>query len=449
MVNILIVGAGKSSSYLIDFLLRATFRKQNKWNIVVADSDERALMLRVHDFPQARTAVLDIMQEQHRQKLVKEADIVVSLMPPHLHIMLAKDCLQFGKHLITSSYVSPEMQELDKSVKEAGLMFMCEMGLDPGIDHMTASRIFDSIHKVSSRVLVFESYCGGLVAPESDTNPWHYKFSWNPRNIINAGKDGAHYLHGRKEIEVPYSQMFLNNKKIYCPGAGNLAYYPNRDSFHYIDLYGLDSVRTFMRATLRHPDFCKGWDALIQMGLTNTEDRFETDELTYAGWICLLTGYSDTTISLQEYVWDKYIIEDKKVREMIIWLGLFDQTRIRPGAKSSADILLELLLYKWAMHPEDKDMVVMQHNVRYEFRNEITNMTSTMVVKGEDSNFSAMAKTVGMPMAILTEMVANNKIIPPRGVLIPTMPEIYRPVLNKLSKIGVEFTETVSMAATV
>lgn len=448
MVNILIVGAGKSSTYLIDCLLKASYKKQNKWNVVIADSDERALTLRVQDYLHTEIAVLDIMQESRRQSLVRKADIVVSLMPPHLHILLAKDCLQFGKHLITSSYVSPEMKELNIHVRDAGLMFMCEMGLDPGIDHMTASRIFDSIHKVSSRVMSFESYCGGLVAPESDTNPWHYKFSWNPRNIINAGKDGAHYLQGRKEINVPYEFMFRNNRKVYCPGAGNLAYYPNRDSLGYIDLYDLEDVKTFMRATLRHPDFCKGWDALITMGLTNSDDHYATEQLTYAGWIKALSGYTDTSKDLETYVWQKYGIEDKKVRDMVSWLGIFQEIAIKPGAgRSSGDILLELLLRKWAMHPDDKDMVVMQHHVKYEFRDELTTLISTMVVKGENSTYSAMAKTVGLPMAILTEMLATKKLIPPRGVLIPTMSDIYRPVLNKLSKMGIEFTETV--AATV
>lgn len=443
MITILIVGAGKSSSYLIETVLKHTRKKTNPWSVIVADSDEKALRLKLRNYPEATAEVLDIHNESHRQKLVRRADIVVSLMPPNLHILLAKDCLHFRKHLITSSYASPEMKELDKAVKEAGLMFMCEMGLDPGIDHMSASAIFTSIRKVVSEIISFKSYCGGLIAAESDDNPWHYKFSWNPRNIINAGKEGAHYLMNGEAVHVPYGDMFAPRPLIYCEGVGDLAYYPNRDSLSYIDLYELEQVNDFMRATLRHPDFCKGWDALRQMGFTDTEKVWDRDFASLKDWVAAVTGYNDTTVSLEEFVWKKYQIDDRKLRDMLVWLELFSGREAGNGLRTSGDILLHLLSDKWSMRPEDKDLVVMQHEIEYRHRGELNKLVSTMVVKGENSEHSAMAKTVGLPMAILTELVANKTIKTPAGVLIPTSQQIYRPVLHRLKNYGIDFIETV------
>lgn len=444
MITILIVGAGKSSSYLIETLLRNTKKKSGNWNVIIADNNEAILMHKVREYPDAEIAVLDINNEDQRQKLVKRADIVVSLMPPQLHILLAKDCLQFRKNLITSSYASAEMRELDAKAKEAGLMFMCEMGLDPGIDHMTASHIFDSVRKVVSEITSFKSYCGGLIAPESDTNPWHYKFSWNPKNIINAGKEGAHYLKDGKKIHVAYEQMFAHNDTIYCEGVGNLAYYANRDSLSYIDLYDLQESKDFMRATLRHPDFCKGWNTLVGMGLTDTIQEFDTEGMTFSSWMAKVLGYNDTTISIEEFAWKKFGVRGT-VQKMIQWLGLFSDQKVLPGMKTSGDILLDVLMEKWKMEPADKDMVVMQHEIEYKHKGIPNSLISSMVVKGENSEFSAMAKTVGMPMAILTDLVINQSIKIPTGVCIPTMPEVYRPVLNRLKKHDIVFMESVNV----
>jgi saccharopine dehydrogenase-like NADP-dependent oxidoreductase len=442
MTNILIVGAGKSSSFLILDLLKTSQRKNNLWNITIADSDEATLLHKVSKFPEAAIAVLDITNEPERQKLVNWADIVVSLMPPQLHILLAKDCLQFKKNLITSSYASPEMKELDKMAKEAGLMFMCEMGLDPGIDHMTASFMFDSIKRVVSDITSFKSYCGGLIAPESDDNPWHYKFSWNPRNIINAGKEGAQFLKSNAEVYVPYESMFKGNDIIDCGHhAGKLAFYPNRDSLAYIDKYNLHTATEFLRATLRHPDFCRGWNALIEMKVTNTNDKHDTDKLTYRQWMARVLGYNNTNITIEQFAWQKLDITSKHVQNMILWLDLFSDNLIGKGIKSSGDILLEILMDKWKMADDDKDMVVMQHEIKYLYKGKENRVVSNMVVVGENSEFSAMAKTVGLPMSILTELVVNKKIRIPTGVLIPNMPEVYRPVMKRLEHHNILFFE--------
>ena len=437
MQTILIAGAGKSSIYLIEYIL--THAQRNKWKVIVADGDATAIKEKIAGNKNAEAVVLDITNTADREALVKRADMVLSLMPPQLHLLLAKDCLKYKKDLITSSYISDEMSAMSKEVKEAGLMFMCEMGLDPGIDHMTATRIIHSIHRAAGIITSFKSYCGGLIAPESDNNPWHYKFTWNPKNVISAGVGGAKYLSKGKHVELPYEKMFEQNKKITVPGLGSLAYYPNRDSLHYLGIYDIPDVHTFMRATLRHPAFCKGWDAIIALGLTDATDAHEGKGNTLAGWMKKKTGLADMKAVAKKLG----AMADEKVITMLQWLGLFDETPLPAGKHSSADILLTLLLDKWKMEPGDTDMVVMQHEFEYEHRDKKTKITSSMVLRGDDTEHSAMAKTVGLPMAILARLVLTKKITKPTGVLLPNMASVYRPVLTELAHHGIVFTEEI------
>jgi len=441
MQTILVAGAGKSSTYLIHYLL--SHAPRNNWKVIVADGSADAIAEKTKGSPYAESAVIDITSNADRQRLVKQADMVVSLMPPHLHIHLAKDCLDYKKNLITSSYISPEMKEMDAAVKAADLMFMCEMGLDPGIDHMTASQIIQSTQRVAAVITSFKSYCGGLIAPESDNNPWHYKFSWNPKNIISAGIDGAKFLQNGKSVEIPYEQIFDGNKKIKVDGVGSLAYYPNRDSLKYLDIYEVPEIKTFLRATLRHPDFCKGWQALVQLGLTTESDQIH-DYKTFADWMKAKTGYQ-SNVSLQEHVAAKLGLKPgDKVIQMLEWMGLFSGQAVPAEPKNSGALLLELLLNKWEMQPSDKDMVVMQHEVEYLHRGRKIKLTSSMVLKGESREYSAMAKTVGLPMGVLAKMVMNKKINPPKGVLIPNMAAVYKPVMTELHHHGINFVEEVN-----
>src|ERR1043165_2417165 len=290
LTNILVAGAGKSATWLIKYLLDNA--KKNAWQVTVADGNAAAIEEKTGNHPLARTAAFDITNAKERQTLVRDADIVVSLMPPDLHILLAEDCVLFRKNLITSSYISPEMKALDEAARKEGLMFMCEMGLDPGIDHMSANHIIHGIQRVAGIITSFKSYCGGLIAPESDNNPWHYKFSWNPRNIIDAGKAGAAYLLNGKNKEVNYCEMFQLREQIEVNGLGNLAWYPNRDSLKYLDIYEVPDVTTFLRATFRHPDFCSGWQALVRLGLTDTEKPIPDGVKSYADMVSVMNDYS-------------------------------------------------------------------------------------------------------------------------------------------------------------
>jgi saccharopine dehydrogenase-like NADP-dependent oxidoreductase len=441
MHTILVAGAGKSSIYLIQYLL--TYAPRNKWKIIVADGDANAIKQKTGKNKYSEAAVIDITNSAERESLVKRADMVVSLMPPDKHILLAKDCLKYRKNLITSSYISDEMKAMDADVKAAGLMFMCEMGLDPGIDHMTANKIIHGIHRVAGSITSFKSYCGGLVAPKSDTNPWHYKFSWNPRNVVNAGLGGAIYMEKGKHTEVPYEKMFEGNKKIQVQGYGQLAWYPNRDSLRYLDLYEVPDIKTFLRATLRHPSFCKGWQAIIALGLTSQDDAFETNKGTHASWVAKKTGYHGSGSLVQHVAKKLGLDQNDKVMSMLLWLGLFDESALPAGRRSSADIMLEILQEKWEMEPEDKDLVAMQHEIEYMHKGNKIKLTSSMVIEGDNRDHSAMAKTVGLPMGILARLVLTNKIKAPLGVVLPNMPAVYRPVLTELAHYGITFTESV------
>lgn len=423
--KILVAGAGKSSASLIHYLLSRA--SSNNWEVIIADNSLEAARAKAGGHPQSRPVQLDINNAHDRAALVAGADIVVSLMPPTLHVLLAEDCLAQGKHLITSSYISPQMAAMDEAVKAAGLMFMCEMGLDPGIDHMSAMQILDDIHTRGGKLIFFKSYCGGLVAPESDDNPWHYKFTWNPRNVITAGADGAQYLEGGQEKMVGYKDMFAPLEPIHVEGLGELAYYPNRDSLHYIQLYDVPEVQDFMRATLRYPAFIKAWNELIQGGLTNVDVQHDFTGMNRADWM--------TKALAPENI-------QPDIKAQLDWLGLYEDAPMPLTHGTNGDALLAILLEKWAMQPGDKDMVVMQHEVVSEAAGRQQQLISSMIVIGDNEEETAMAKTVGLPMALLAEGILNGSIQPVAGVHIPIAKSIYEPLLRGLDALGISFRET-------
>jgi len=440
MKNIFLAGAGKSATVLIHYLLEQA--RRYKWQVTVGDSNEKMLAAKVKDHPNARKVVLDVTNARQRRELISRSDIVISLMPPQLHLLLAHDCLHFRKHLITSSYLSPELRDMHDAVRKAGIMFMGEMGLDPGIDHMISSHIIHSIRRITGDIISFKSYCGGLVAPEYDDNPWHYKFCWNPRNIIVAGMDGGQYLERGKTVQIPYDRLFTGSRKVHIEGLGPLAAYANRDSLQYLSLYDLPEVRTFLRATLRYPDFCKGWQALVRLGLTTPHDRHETAGMTYRSWMAVKTGFSGDADAFPAFLAQLlHVRPDSKLIRMLLGLGLWDNIPLQPGTASSADILLGLLLERWKMEPWEQDMVVMQHEVVYLHKQKENRLTSTMILKGDDRERSAMAKTVGLPIGILAKLLLTGQAEPLPGVHIPTMPRIYKPVLKELQHHGIRFED--------
>ena len=419
--KVLLFGAGKSATVLIDYLIREA--AIHNWLIIVADADKEQVLAKTGGSPLTEAVQIDIRDSIHRASLVRSADIVISMMPPALHFLVARDCVEYGKNLLTASYLDDPIRSLQAEIEEKKLLFICEMGLDPGIDHMSAMRLINDIKIKSGTVTSFKSHCGGLVAPESDDNPWHYKISWNPRNVVNAGKAGAEYRLEGVTHHLPYATLFNNCSEVKIPALGNLAIYPNRDSLSYLPVYELENSTTFLRTTLRYPSFCIGWQAIVQAGLAGDLSTDQIEQLTFAAWSAPILPF----------------VNDQN-RDMLQFLGLFEDELVPATAKTSADILQYLLETKLAMQPTDKDMIVMLHEIAYEQSGNHAEIESSLIVKGEDSQRTAMAKTVGLPLGIAAKLILNNQINI-TGLHIPTIKEIYGPVLAELENAGIAFTE--------
>ncbi len=439
--TILVFGAGKSATVLIDYL-KATCAEKN-WKLIVADSNLQQAEAKVGVHPHAQAVGVNVTVADERRMLIESANIVISLLPPFLHILVAKDCVAIGRNLLTASYMDDEIKNLEAEIRSKELFFLCEMGLDPGIDHMSAMQLFDSIRAKGGTITSFKSHCGGLVAPESDDNPWHYKISWNPRNIIMAGQAGAAYKENNEIIRKDYTQVFENCPVLLMNALPALAWYPNRDSLSYIPLYHLQEAETFIRTTLRYAAFCKGWDVVVDLGLTNENDAAEiVQHKTFHDWFAAkLYQLENRDISLRMYL-ELYVTESThdEILEQFEFLELNNDEALPIHVKSSADILQCRVENKLALLPADKDMIVMLHEIEYRIAGNKSTIESSLVVKGEDSLHTAMAKTVGLPLGIAAKLILEEKINL-KGLHIPTSKEIYEPVLDELKKYGITFNE--------
>ncbi len=438
MKKILLFGAGKSSSFLIKYLIQHA--AENNWVVQIVDQNTKHIQDKYGVVNHLQLFTADVFNNAERAELIQHAELVISLLPPSLHIVVAKDCLLYAKNLITASYVSDEIKAMDAELKEKKVLFMCEMGLDPGIDHMSAMKIIDEIAKENGEIFEFKSHCGGLVAPESDTNPWHYKISWNPRNVITAGAAGAHFLFNKQEYKIDYPQIFKNNQTIQVNGIGQLAYYPNRDSLSYQALYDLKNVDTLERTTLRYPAYSAAWQYIIDMGLTNEKGKlYDTENLTFEAWLQDVLQTNNVAEKLNSIFGN-----DAASQKLFDYLELTSRQFINIGAqKSNADILQSVIEQKWKMQDTDKDMIVMQHEFKYRKAGKATYLKSTLIVKGEDKTYTAMAKTVGLPMAILAKLILTEKVTALYGVNIPVMQKVYAPVLQELVEQGIIFEEEI------
>ena len=498
MKSILVFGAGKSATCLIEYLVKET-ASQN-WQLTVADGNLALAQSKTGNSPHAKAVLVDVENEANRQSLIKEADIVISLLPPHLHILVAKDCVLFAKNLLTASYADADIKALQDGINEKQLLFLCEMGLDPGIDHMSAMQLIHRIKKEGGKIRSFRSHCGGLVAPESDDNPWHYKISWNPRNIVQAGMSGAAFKENGITRTMKYEELFDANRVVDIPELGYMAWYPNRDSLSYIPLYHLENSADFIRTTLRYPEFCFGWKNIIDLKLTDETVQYDTDGMSLQQFFKLhfdKNGFSDwlekqltdrfsKTKQLLEKLQQLLEVEKgagalgkKELEEFMMvddngelmdinldvvktkaaatvagqmheanlsmkqlfFLGMDDdETIINKGRCSALDVLQFSLEKKLALQPDDKDMIVMLHEFGYELNNRPHQLKSSLVVKGTDSLRTAMAQTVGLPLGIAAKLILLGKITL-TGLHIPVVPEIYEPVLKELEEHGIVFTE--------
>jgi len=439
MTNILIIGAGRSSGALIDYVLDKA--KQYSWRITVADSNLESAKEKIQGHPRAIAAWLDVAKNNDRRDLIARSDLVVSLLPAHLHLEVAHDCIRLRKHLITASYVSKELYRLGDEARDRELIFMGEMGLDPGVDHMSAMRTINELRDKGARIDAFRSYTGGLVAPENDTNPWHYKVTWSPRNVVLAGQGTAHYLEDNKLRCIPYNRLFESTAPVQVAGLGELEMYPNRDSLLYRETYGLEDIPTLLRGTLRYPGYCAAWNALVKVGLTDASfPILASKHMSYHELMDSYAPRDDSGLSVKERI-AKLVGEtpNSPVMRKLDWLGLFRKKRIPVGNATPALILQDLIERRWKLEEGDRDMIVMQHEFEYTLEGAKRRRTSTLVMKGDDKQ-TAMAKLVGLPLGIFVRLMAEDRI-ESRGVTIPIMNEVYEPVLTELAEYGVRFNE--------
>ena len=430
MKNILIIGAGKSSSYLIKYLLE----KSDKENLHlhIGDICTKNIKLIVGDHQNATSFLFDVFDSKKRQEYIKKSDIVISMLPARFHIEVAKDCITYNKHMVTASYISKEMRTLDDAAKTKGLVFMNEIGVDPGIDHMSAMQLIDKIKESGGKMLLFESFTGGLVAPENDNNLWNYKFTWNPRNVVLAGQGGAAmFIQEGTYKYIPYHKLFRRTEFLNIDGSGNFEAYANRDSLKYRSIYGLEDIPTMYRGTIRKVGFSRAWDIFVQLGMTDDSYRIQNSEgMSYRDFVNLFLAYSPSDsveLKLRSYL---KIDQDDVVWAKLIELDLFNPTKkITLKNATPAQILQKILESSWTLEEEDKDMIVMQHLLGYEMNGEKKQIESSLIVKGENQNYTAMAKTVGLPVAIAALKILQGEIKTP-GVQLPISKEIYEPILK-------------------
>ncbi len=495
MKHILLFGAGKSSAALIDYLKNVS--TEYTWQVTVADSDLNMAQSKVGEHSLVKAIKINIRNAAKRKALIQSADVVISLMPPDLHYLIAVTCLSYSKHLLTASYITDNIKKLSSKIKDKQILFLYEMGLDPGIDHMSAMQLIHRVKALDGTITSFKSHCGGLVAPESDNNPWHYKISWNPKNIILAGKSGATFKLDGEIKHVPYEELFATKRSVKIDGNPPFAWYPNRNSLSYADIYKLNDASTFIRTTLRHPNFCFGWKNIIDLKLTDETPQYETDGLTVAAffkqhfdkygfseWLSEMLNTKlnyakglmenlmdiieseekhpngDDTLMLVNENGELNSIEVDSLKEItaaevalkmseanlslkqLFFFGLDSDELINKGLCSAADILQHLMEKTLLLAPEDKDMVVMIHELEYEAEGYTTALKSSLVVKGENSTKTAMAKTVGLPLGIAAKLILEGKI-EETGLHIPVISSIYTPVLKELEEFGIKFKESI------
>lgn len=499
MKHILLFGAGKSAACLIEYLKELATHFH--YTVTVADENFESAQSKVGEHLFVKAAAANAKDEMERRNLIQKADVVISLLPPSLHYLVAVDCIKYEKPLLTASYTDEKILALKSQIESKKLLFLCEMGLDPGIDHMSAMQLIHRIKALGGKLTSFKSHCGGLVAPESDNNPWHYKISWNPKNIILAGKTGAVFKENGEIKHVPYDKLFNNERLVVVNEDLVLSYYPNRDSLSYIPIYHLEQADTFIRTTLRHPDFCFGWKNLVDLKLTDDTIEYDTNNMSIADFFKThfnKFGFNDwlnkmltTRLSFAKNIMDNLVhlmeaekelqkagseeddsmmlvnengelntleVEDVKgkaaaslavkmheaslILKQLFFLGLDSDEMINHGKCTAAEVLQFIVEKKLALQEKDKDMVVMMHEMEYETNGKHNKVRSSLVVKGEDSVHTAMAKTVGLPLGIAAKLILDGSLTV-TGLHIPVLPAIYVPVLEELAKHGIVFEEKI------
>ena len=440
MKKIVIFGAGRSSTSLIEYLL--SIAEEQNLLITLLDYNEELAKSKINNHKFGEAHFIDANNPNERLKFIKESHLVISMLPAHMHLGIVKDAIHEKVHVITPSYVTEEIRSLNADAQNNDVLILNEMGLDPGIDHMSAKKIIDEIEDNGGKLTGFESFTGGLVAPESDDNPWNYKFTWNPRNVVLAGQGGAaKFIQEGKYKYIPYNKLFRRTEIIEIEGFGKFEGYANRDSLRYRSVYGLNEIPTMYRGTLRKIGFCRAWNVFVQLGLTDDSYVIEGSEnMTNRDFINSFLAYNphdSVELKLRHYLG---IEQDDYIWEKLVWLGLFEDKKIGLKNATPAQILQKILQNKWSLREEDKDMIVMWHKFNFSQKGVDKEIRSHMVYIGKDNKFTAMSDTVGLPLGIAAKLLLSGKI-KDRGVKLPIEREIYLPVLSELEQLGITFEE--------
>ncbi|MCF7568405.1 saccharopine dehydrogenase NADP-binding domain-containing protein [Sabulilitoribacter arenilitoris] len=441
MRKILVIGSGKSSSYLIKYLLDKS--SSESLHITIGDINIKNAKKLIDHHKNAKAITLDVFDETSRIEAIKNADIVVSMLPARFHIEVAKNCIAYKKHMVTASYISKEMQALDSNAKANGVVLMNEIGVDPGIDHMSAMQVLDNIRDKDGKIILFESFTGGLVAPESDNNLWNYKFTWNPRNVVIAGQgSAAKFLQEGTYKYIPYNRLFRRTEFLDIDGFGRFEVYANRDSLKYQSVYGLDNIKTLYRGTMRRVGFSRAWNIFVTLGMTDDSYTIDDSEnMSYRDFVNAFLPYSHSDSVELKLRHALKIDQDDIVWDKLVELDIFNANKnVELKKATPAQILQKILMDSWTLQEDDKDMIVMYHKFGYELNGKKHQIDATMVVVGKDQTYTAMAKTVGLPVAIATLAILNGKITTP-GVQLPITKEVYKPILNELKDFGIQFNE--------
>ena len=439
MKKILVIGAGRSAVTLIKYLLDNS--SANNWQVKVADFSIELADQAVGNHNNGKAIFFNVTDKKQRESEIENADIVISMLPASLHITVAKDCVRLGKNLVTASYVSPEIAELDEAAKQAGILLLNEIGLDPGIDHMSAMQVIDEIKENGGELTSFKSFCGGLVHPDYDNNPWNYKFTWNPRNVVLAGQGTAQYIENGDYKYIPYTSLFERTEHMEVLDAGEFEGYANRDSLSYRKSYGLDDIPTLFRGTLRRKGYSDAWNVFVQLGMTDDTYKIENSaSITNREFINMFLPFNDA-LTVEEKLCKQFsLTTDSVIFQKIAWLSAFSENKVGMENASPAQILQAICEKKWTLGSEDKDMIVMQHQFEYVQNGEQKKLNSSLLVFGDDPRYTSMAKTVGLPVAIATKLILSGAI-KSTGVKIPTTKDIYVPVLKELEENGINFVE--------
>ena len=435
--TITILGAGKSSYNLVSYLSKNQERIGIDIKVISNQTPKY-----INDFQKIDFQKIDINDNSQISKQIKSSFIVVSLLPPKLHYQIALICSSQKINMITASYLDEKIKSLEKKFKKNNCFLFMEIGLDPGLDHLSAKKDIDDLNK-KGKILGFESYTGGLIKKNKE-NPWGYKFTWNPMNVITAGVDGAKYLDDGKIIDVPYDKIFSSVKNIKFKNSDLYEGYPNRDSLKYRSLYKLENVKTLKRGTLRHPGFCKSWNVLVNLGLTDDINTIKNPKLeTYFDFFNYKLNLSDLK-KLKKYIKKNFLIKsDSKEFKNLKWLGLFSNYKLLNRSKKASHLLMEILKNRWKLKKDDIDIVVMYHSFIYKENNHFKRKESFMKIEGKNNLETAMSKTVGLPIALLIELIIkkNHEF---KGVILPFDEIIYNPLLNKLEDNGITFNHRTS-----